>query len=64
MLGRRVLRNLTAEMERARDPAGFAALSAICQDDTTASETQTAALRHIAVIMAAKGGIVATALRC
>jgi hypothetical protein len=50
---------LSAEMARVRDPAGFAALAVICQDDHVNSHTVQLALRRIAVVLAAKGGIIA-----
>jgi Phage integrase family len=50
---------LSAEMARVRDPAGFAALAAIGQDNCVNSHTTQLALRRIAAILAAKGGQVA-----
>jgi hypothetical protein len=50
---------LTAEMARSRDPKGFAELVAVCRADPANSHTKDAALRRIATIMAAKGGMVA-----
>jgi hypothetical protein len=50
---------LSAEMARVRDPAGFAALAVICEADHVNSHTTQLALRRIAVILAAKGGLVA-----
>jgi hypothetical protein len=50
---------LSAEMARVRDPAGFAALAVIGQDDHVNSHTTQLALRRIAAILAAKGGQVA-----
>jgi hypothetical protein len=50
---------LSAEMARVRDPAGFAALTAICQENCVNSHTTQLALRRIAAILAAKGGQVA-----
>ncbi len=50
---------LSAEMTRVRDPAGFAALAAVCQADHVNSHTTQLALRRVAAILAAKGGQVA-----
>ena len=50
---------LSAEMARVRDPAGFAALAVICQENRVNSHTTQLALRRIAAILAAKGGQVA-----
>jgi hypothetical protein len=50
---------LWAEMARVRDPAGFAALAVICQADHVNSHTTQLALRRIAAILAAKGGLIA-----
>jgi hypothetical protein len=50
---------LSAEMARVRDPAGFAALAVICQADRVNSHTTQLALRRIAAILAAKGGLIA-----
>jgi hypothetical protein len=50
---------LSAEMARVRDPAGFAALAAVCQADQVNSHTTQLALRRVAAILAAKGGQVA-----
>ena len=50
---------LAAEMARVRDPAGFAVLTAICQENCVNSHTTQLALRRIAAILAAKGGQVA-----
>ena len=52
-------RNLAAEMARIRDPTAFAELAALCQSGSAGSYGQLAALSKIAVIIAAKGGIVA-----
>ncbi|MEU0836392.1 site-specific integrase [Streptomyces sp. NPDC005969] len=49
---------LTAEMARSRDPEGFAALAAVCRSDPANTHTKDGALRRIATIMAAKGGMV------
>ena len=46
-------------MARVRDPAGFAALAVICQAAHVNSHTTQLALRRIAAILAAKGGLVA-----
>jgi hypothetical protein len=59
LLSVRTLRDLAAEMARIRDPGGFAVLAAVCQSDSTSPEMRAAALRQIAVVMAAKGGMVA-----
>ena len=50
---------LSAEMARVRDPAGFAALAVICQADRVNSHTTQLALRRIAAVLAAKGGLIA-----
>lgn len=47
---------LTAEMACSRDPEGFAALAALCQDDPANYHTKDGALRRIAALIAAKGG--------
>ncbi|MGV9386386.1 tyrosine-type recombinase/integrase [Nonomuraea sp. NPDC003707] len=47
---------LTAEMARSRDPDGFAALAALCQDDPANHQTKEGALHRIATLIAAKGG--------
>jgi hypothetical protein len=49
---------LAAEVARVRDPAGFARLDAVCQAAQVNSHTTQLALRRIAVILAAKGGLV------
>ncbi|WP_406380417.1 tyrosine-type recombinase/integrase [Streptomyces sp. NBC_01618] len=49
---------LTAEMARSRDPQGFMALAALCREDPANSHTKDGALRRIATMMAAKGGMV------
>ena len=51
-------RNLAAEMARARDTAGFAALTALCDTDAVGADARRVALTRIAVVMAAKGGLV------
>jgi hypothetical protein len=50
---------LSAEMARVRDPAGFAALTAICQENCVNGHATQLALRRIAAILAARGGQVA-----
>jgi hypothetical protein len=50
---------LSAEMARVRDPAGFAALAVIGQADHVNSHTTQLALRRVAAILAAKGGLIA-----
>ena len=50
---------LSAEMARVRDPAGFAALAVIGQENCVNSHTTQLALRRIAAILAAKGGLIA-----
>jgi hypothetical protein len=52
------VQNLTAEMARSRDPDGFAELVSVCRKDPTNTHTKNSALRRIATIMAAKGGMV------
>ena len=49
---------LTAEMARSRDPEGFAELVSVCREDPANTHTKNSALRRIATIMAAKGGMV------
>jgi Phage integrase family len=49
---------LTTEMARGRDPQGFAALVDVCRRDPANVQTKDGALRRIATIMAAKGGMV------
>jgi hypothetical protein len=49
---------LTAEMARSRDPEGFATLVAVCRTDPANTTTKDGALRRIATMMAAKGGMV------
>jgi integrase len=51
-------RHLAAEMARARDPEGFARLGGLCET-VPDSSVATRAIRRIAAIMAAKGGLVA-----
>ncbi len=50
---------VAAEMGRTRDPAGIAALSALRESGTAGRATFVPALERVAVIMAAKGGLVA-----
>jgi integrase len=52
-------RLLVTEMARSRDPAGFAALAASVDGDPASASTGKEALRWIAVILAAKGGMIA-----
>ncbi|HUL25346.1 MAG TPA: hypothetical protein VLW44_06210, partial [Streptosporangiaceae bacterium] len=52
-------KNLAAEMARSRDPGGFAALSALARTDPASAATKDLAVRRIAVILAAKGGVIA-----
>lgn len=52
-------RHLAAEMVRARDPEGFARLGGLCET-VPDSSVATSAIRRIAAIMAAKGGLVPT----
>ncbi len=46
------------EMGRARDPGGFAALAACCEARPVSEPSTRLALHHIAVLLAAKGGLV------
>jgi integrase len=50
---------VAAEMGRTRDPAGIAALQALRESGTVGKSTFIPALERVAVIMAAKGGLVA-----
>jgi hypothetical protein len=52
-------RRMAAEMGRTRDPAGIAALQLLREASTTGRATFDPALERVAVIMAAKGGLVA-----
>jgi hypothetical protein len=52
------VKNLAAEIARTRDPAGFASLTSLCQADLVNTHTMRLALRRIATILAAKGGLV------
>jgi len=51
-------RNLSAEIARTRDPEGFASLAAVGQADVVNAHTLQLALRRVATILAAKGGLV------
>ena len=51
-------RNLVAELARTRDPGGFAALDAACQAEAVNTLTTSLACRRIAIILAAKGGLI------
>ena len=51
-------RNLVTELARTRDPAGFAALAAVCQAEAVNTLTTQLACRRIAIIVAAKGGLI------
>jgi len=53
------LRGLAGEMSRIRDPEGMAALTAMCDTLKVGLNARRIALRRIAVIMAAKGGLAA-----
>ena len=52
----RAPQNLVAIMARARDPRGFAELSALCAGTPAGRTMKTAALRRAATILAVKGG--------
>ena len=52
----RAPQNLVAIMARARDPRGFAELSALCAATPAGRTMKTAALRRAATILAVKGG--------
>lgn len=52
-------KHLTQEMARTRDPAGFTGLAACCDASPVGESTTAVALHRVAVIMAAKGGMVA-----
>jgi len=52
------VKNLAVEIARARDPDGFAALAAACQGNPVNAHTTRLALRRIATILAAKGGLI------
>ena len=51
-------RNLVAELARTRDPGGFAALEAACLAEPVNTLTTQLACRRIAIIAAAKGGLI------
>jgi hypothetical protein len=51
-------RDLVSEIARRRDPAGFARLATLCQSAGVNAHTTGLALRRIASIIAAKGGVV------
>jgi hypothetical protein len=51
-------RGLATEMARTRDPAGFAELARLCTMGTVGLQTGQQALTQVAVIVAAKGGLV------
>ena len=59
LLGTRTPKSLAAELARVRDPAGFAAVSACARAAPVNPATTEVALHRIAVIVAAKGGVVA-----
>ena len=52
-------KRLAAEMARTRDPAGLTGLAARCDASPVGEATTRVALHRVAVIMAAKGGMVA-----
>ena len=52
------VKNLAVEIARTRDPDGFAALTVAGQGDHANAHTMRLALRRIATILAAKGGLV------
>ena len=51
-------RNLVAELARTRDPGGFAALESACRAEAVNTLTTQLACRRIAIILAAKGGLI------
>ena len=51
-------RNLAAEMARTRDRAAFAALAGLCKQGRVGLQSEQQALTQVAVILAAKGGLV------
>jgi integrase len=59
LLGTTCPSRIAAEMGRTRDPAGITALQALRESCTTGKSTFIPALERVAVIMAAKGGLVA-----
>jgi len=52
------IKNLAAEIARTRDPDGFTALTSACQADLVNAHTMRLALRRVATILAAKGGLI------
>ncbi|MFQ4147091.1 site-specific integrase [Arthrobacter sp. LAPM80] len=54
-----VRRSLASEMARTRDGQAFSAMNRTCVDEEVGLQAGQQALTHIAVIMAAKGGLVA-----
>jgi len=52
------VKNLATEIARTRDPDGFAALTSVCQAGVVNAHTMQLALRRIATILAAKGGLI------
>src|ERR1700682_1346713 len=50
--------NLATEMARTRDPGAFAALVTLCKQGGVGLQSEQQALTQVAVIMAAKGGLV------
>jgi hypothetical protein len=52
-------RGLAAELARTRDPAGFTELAERCDASPVSESTTTVAMHRIAVIVAAKGGMIA-----
>jgi integrase len=52
------VKNLVADLARTRDPAGFAALDAACQTQPVNTLTTQLACRRVAIILAAKGGLI------
>src|SRR5216683_919389 len=52
-------RNLSSEMARVRDPAGFSKLSSLGSTSLASYPVTRTALEWVAVIVAAKGGVVA-----
>ena len=52
------LQSMAAAMGRARDPDAFARLRRLCETEQPSAVTRDLSLRRIAVIMAAKGGLV------
>jgi integrase len=58
LLGRESPRRLAEEMARSRDPEGFELVRAACKADAVNSVVKQTALRRIAVLLAAKGGLI------